>query len=381
MGIDGISQTESRFTRSVDTSSIEKSSLAANPAKARALQWKDGMEDPRVDERRQRALKVAGAVSTESPAPAAPSYAAFAKGVGEVLDRTKEDTFTVFGDTNHSGTEKYKALASPETLDALQSHNVKVLALETRAEFQPLVDQLKNDSHTPDQYAAAIKSKYEEVLGDEGVTAALAKSGTTKEQVLSSVENRAREEGKLIKNALAKGIRPACVETQYPTLTAHTEAVLNEMAAAQERGRTLTALHEKLKQAPPDQKAQVAAELKDAYAKRSPWDVARAKHDEILKDNVIKKARSNPEDANSPLEKTVVLYGNAHGKGDSDLDEFLGAKRIDIVEGDGTRTADEIANRQAEIVAKMGKPGYVGPTISDPPDGVLATTGALKWLR
>jgi hypothetical protein len=331
------------------------------------------MVDSRVEERRQRALKVAGVTGAETVAPSGGPYAAFGKGVNEVLDKAQGDRFTVFGDTDHGSTEKYKALGSPEALNALKDHDVKVIALETRHEFQGFADKLKDDSYSPEQYAKDVASEYSRVLGDGGdknAKEALAKSGLPKEAVLGSIESKTLEEGKLIKNAWSKGIRPACVEGQFPSLGAHTEGVLTQYMAIKEKNEVVGAWKEKIDQAPPNEKAKLEAGMKDAKAKldakSSSWEEARAKHDLALSENI--KTAANGD-------KTVVLYGNSHGKGANDLDEFLGAKRVDLA------MSDQSAKNQAALYAAMREPDFKGPKIADPPEAILSTTGALEWVK
>lgn len=245
--------------------------------------------------------------------------------------------FTVLGDTNHGDMSMMRFLASEPAMKALKDAGVKHMVLEVRHEYQPLADAVAAGKMTPQTYAQR-KFEMARDAGDTGFT------GPSQRDVVQAG---------MIQAAAKYGIKVHCAEKQAAGLKEHGELVdkIDGLLAAQEAttpqaamdGMSVTeqASHFLRNLAykasggtlfPSTPERNHMEMLKPLATGSTPLMQSLATHrQEIIAERVagdIGIAAVAREKAGN--EKTVVFYGAQHGSTACDLDEHLGATRVNL---------------------------------------------------
>jgi len=245
--------------------------------------------------------------------------------------------FTVLGDTNHGDPAMMKFLASEAAMKELKGAGVKHMVLEVRHEYQPLADAVAAGKMSPQTYA---QRKYEMArdAGDEGFT------GPSQRDIVQAG---------MIQTAAKYGIKVHCAEKQAAGLKEHGELVdkIDGLLDAQDATALPAAMQgmSTVEQAsyflrniafkasggtlfPSTPERNHMELLKPLAAGSTDLMQGLAGHrQEIINERVAGDtgiAAVAREKAGK--EKTVIFYGAQHGSTPCDLDEHLGASRVNL---------------------------------------------------
>jgi len=230
--------------------------------------------------------------------------------------------FLVLGDTNHGDMKILEFMAQDGTMTALAAKGYKNIFLEERVEFQGIADQVASGKMTPEEYAQAKADMYAQA-GDT--------SGAAPSQ-------RSVLVGHIIQNAGQNGFKVILAEGQSPDLAAHAQMVDTiDHAQGKFESQThadavieggLTVIASKFyKGEVQNTRLQYSALSKDVstdWSAHSSWRETMAERiggDASLAEKIIEQSGGQP---------SVVFYGAAHGRQAQDLDEHLGAQRIEL---------------------------------------------------
>jgi hypothetical protein len=230
--------------------------------------------------------------------------------------------FLVLSDTNHGDMKILEFMAQPPAMEALAAKGYKNIFLEERVEFQGIADLVASGHITPQQYADVKADMY-------------AEAGDTAGAVPSQ---RSVMVGTIIQTAAQSGLKVILAEGQAPDLSAHARMVDN-INQAQDRFTSqlqsdaaaiggLSAIASKFYKGDVQnvrlQYSAISKDISTDWSAHSTWRgtiAERIDGDARLAEKIIEQSAG---------EASVVFYGAAHGRHGHDLDEHLGAQRLEL---------------------------------------------------
>lgn len=271
--------------------------------------------------------------------------------------------FLVLSDTNHGDMKIMEFMAQPRAMETLAAKGYKNIFLEERVEFQGIADQVAAGNMTPEQYAQAKADMYAQAGDSAG----------------AAVSQRSVMVGTIIQSAAQSGFKVILAEGQAADLSGHARMVdgINQAqdtfesqmhADAVMTGGLSVIASRFYKGDAQNVRLQYSAISKNAsgdWSAHSTWRATMAERiggDASLAEKIIEQSGGAP---------SVIFYGAAHGRHGHDLDEHLGAQRLELFSDGlsariswershamGEQTADALIIKSGTLIDKATIAGF-----------------------